>query len=271
MNNEDVMIKNIVTVGLFSLVLNAQTFAQNVDCKLETSLTKKQISSLTKIENIKRIGLNKTILGDEVYKIKILNNKITNQLLVFLGETHIKGPRSSYLGKKLIKQFNVRIIEGVPSAEVQAMKKNNPELYSSIGWKRKVFQYLTFNPFESTIYDVSDYGENFGINELTQATKERGPNNEYTIKDLFLLQKVLSQSNESFYNIPMEFGDYLEPSGSDQYILEARNVRMAKNIEIITEATADRGPQLVVVGMAHIPGLVEILTTKNFEVCKLEL
>ncbi len=265
------MIKKMVTFGVFSLVLSAQTFAQNVDCRIDTLLTKKQISSISKAQNIKRIGFNKVILGEAVYKVEILNNKTTNQLLVFLGEAHVKGPRSSYIGKKIIGQFKVRIIEGVPNAEVEAMKIKSPELYSAVGWKRVVFQYLTFNPFDSSIRDVTKNGENFGINELTEATKERDKNNEYTKKDLLDLQKTLSRSEESIYNIPMEFGDYLEPSSSDEYILAQRNIRMSKNIEIITEATAEKGPQLVVVGMAHLPGLIEILRNKNFEVCKLEI
>ena len=261
----------MINVGVFSIVLSTQAFAQNIDCRIDSLLTKKQLSFLSKAKDIKRIGLNKLILGENVFKIEILNNKITNRLLVFLGEAHVKGPRSSYLGKKIIGQFNVRIIEGVPGAEVEAMKKNYPELYSSIGWKRAVFQYLSFNPFESTIYDASKNGKNFGLDELTKATKDRDANNEYTKKDLEDLQKVISRSEESIYNVPMEFGDYLEPSSSDQYILAARNVRMAKNIEIITEATRAKGHQLVVVGMAHIPGIIDILKNKNFEVCKLEL
>ena len=159
----------MINVGVFSIVLSTQAFAQNIDCRIDSLLTKKQLSFLSKAKDIKRIGLNKLILGENVFKIEILNNKITNRLLVFLGEAHVKGPRSSYLGKKIIGQFNVRIIEGVPGAEVEAMKKNYPELYSSIGWKRAVFQYLSFNPFESTIYDASKNGKNFGLDELTKA------------------------------------------------------------------------------------------------------
>lgn len=264
------MKKNLIIGTLLSLSFSAQVFAQNVDCRLDTILTKKQISSLKKADDIKRVGLNKTLLGRDIYNVKVLNNKNTNQLLVFLGEAHIKGLRSSLIGKSIVKQFAVRLVEGVPEAEMKAMAAADPEFYSGVTWKRNLLQYMLLNPFESTIYDAVKSGHNLAMDELNAITKERDAHNEYTAKDLESFKTLIQKTNSSTVNANMEFGDYLKPSSSDDYVLTARNIRMAKNISFISEASATKGAQLVIVGAAHLPGLISLLEKKDFEVCESE-
>jgi hypothetical protein len=265
------MSKMLSVIASLSIIYNSHLLAAEVDCKLDTLLSEKQLHTLSQADQIKRVFLNKAMLGPDVYKVKVLNNKKTNQLLVFLGETHIKGPRSSYIGKKMANEYSVRIIEGVPKAEMEAMAKNDPEIYSAMTWKRKVFQYLTFNPFGSTIHTAMKTGENFGLKELSQAVIDRDANGEYTEKDAQNLKELVAQTKNPIINLPMEFGDYLEPSRENDYILTARNERMAKNISLISEVTAVKGPQLVIIGYGHLPGLINLLESKEFEVCKLDL
>jgi hypothetical protein len=255
-------------VALLTLAISSQLFA--TDCKLDTRLTKKQLSSIGRADGINRVGLNRILLGASVYDVAVLNNKETNEILVMLGETHIKGPRSALLGSKVLKNYKVRMVEGVPSEEVAEMQRTNPELYDTITWKRKVLQILTFNLFGSTI-DVAidnNNSQTIGYKALNQMTKERDSNNEYSDKSIQNLKKTIKASDKKFVNFPIEFGDFLKPSSSDSYILHARNIRMAKNINAISEASAnEKGAQLVVVGAAHLPGLVSLLNDKNFESC----
>lgn len=264
------MKKNLIFGTLLSLSFSVQVFAQSVDCRLDTILTKKQLSSLKKGDDIKRVGLNKTLLGRDIYKIQILNNKKTNQPLVLLGEAHIKGFRSSLIGKSIVKQFTVRLVEGVPEAEMKAMAAADPEFYSGVTWKRNLLQYMLLNPFESTIYDAVKSGDNLEIAQLNAITKERDAHNEYTAKDLLDFKGLIQKTNSPTVNANMEFGDYLKPSSSDDYVLTARNIRMAKNISFISEAAASKGAQLVIVGSAHLPGLISLLKNKDFEVCESE-
>lgn len=256
-------------VALLTLAISSQVLA--TDCKLDTRLTKKQLSSIGKADRINRVGLNKILLGSSVYDVAVLNNKETNEILVMLGETHIKGPRSALLGSSVLKNYKVRMLEGVPSEEVEEMQRTNPELYDTITWKRKVLQILTFNLFGSTI-DVAidnNNSQTIGYAALNQMTKERDRNNEYSANSVQNLKKSIIASDKKYLNLPIEFGDYLKPSSSDSYILHARNIRMAKNISAISEAAGNvKGAQLVVVGAAHLPGLVGLLEDKNFESCR---
>ena len=255
----------LIVVSFSTLVLSMQINARTIDCKLDTRLTKDQISAITKAKKLTRSGLNSSILGSYVYRIEILNNKKSNQLLVMLGETHIKGAKSSAIGKEMLKQFSVRITEGIPLEEAAELKKNYPEVYAEIGWKRTVLSYVLFNPFGSTIKDAEKQGKVFEIKELTDAVKNRNSNNDYTEQGVKNIRNLVASAGNRYLNINMEFGDFINPSDSESYIINDRNIRMAKNISIITKATSEKGPQLVIVGSDHVFTIAGLLSYPSYE------
>ena len=77
---------------------------QAKDCDLSKGLSRKQIKVLKKASKLKRVGPNRSLLGKHVYKVDILKDS-SDQFIVLLGEAHIKGIRSSRLGKKVVKNF----------------------------------------------------------------------------------------------------------------------------------------------------------------------
>ena len=104
-------------------------------CNLEEGLTKKQIKALKSARRIDRIGPNRALLGKDVYTVDILSND-QNEMLVLLGEAHIKGPRSAIIGKRVAKRFKFRMLEGVPAAEVKYLFENFPEMKAGLGQNR---------------------------------------------------------------------------------------------------------------------------------------
>lgn len=265
------MKKTTIALGAMISFLNfANIHADEIDCQLGARLTDSQINLLKKAENISRVGLNKALLGTDVYRVQIMNNKLTNKLVVFLGETHIKGLRSSLIGKKLVKEFNYRLVEGVPKEEVETIKEKYPDLYSGIGWKRELFAILTFNPFGSTIGKVLSAGDTIGVTKLSKAVEYNDGDFVYNQSNLNNVIDLISKVKSKRINFPMEFGQYIEPKKDDTYILNLRNKRMAANIALVSEALSDKGDQLVVVGYAHLSGLKDLLEKKSFESCRLD-
>ena len=89
----------LISILVFLFAFTAQAKV----CDLSQTLTKKQIKLLKKAQKLKRFGPNRSLFGKNVYKVDLLSND--DKLLVLVGEAHIKGPRSSRLGKKIVKAF----------------------------------------------------------------------------------------------------------------------------------------------------------------------
>ncbi|OUR99582.1 hypothetical protein A9Q84_00750 [Halobacteriovorax marinus] len=242
-------------------------------CNLEAGLTKKQIKVINKAKKIKRVGPNSALLGKHVYEVDVLSDKESN-FVVLLGEAHIKGLRSSLIGKKVVKAFPVRMLEGVPADEVRELIRKNPEFAGVLGYQRVLARYLTFNFFGSTINVARKKGLLFdlGGNSVLEDKKvvlETTLNNAFDIMNSL---ESLSEYGKKGINLPLEIGRYIEPSAEDSYILDARNVRMAENIVNYTSADSLRienaGAKIVIIGSAHNPGIVELLKeTSNLEKC----
>lgn len=241
------------------------------DCKLDQVLTKKQIKSLESAKKIDRIGLNRDLLGKDVYKVDIVRDEKNNKTVVILGEAHVKGPRSSIIGKKVVNSFNLRLLEGIPKAEADFISQNDPELDRALGWQRVLLQGMTFNFFGSTITAAQKDGITFlpgyGAVLLDKDIIARADTN--TAADVLdLLPKFRSLTNEGI-SLPLEVGDFLTPSSDSSYILEARNVRMVNNIvTYIADERVKENTGLAIVGADHNKGMVELLLKEGYERCQ---
>lgn len=242
-------------------------------CDLESGLTKKQLKSIKKAMKIQRVGPNGALLGKNVYEVDILSDKDSN-LVVLVGEAHIKGLRSARIGKKLVKAFPVRMLEGVPNDEVRELIRRHPEFSGTLGYQRVLARFLTFNFFGSTIHQASKRGLLFDLVNDQVIEKEKVVL-ETTLDNAFDIAASLEKLEgfgEKGVNLPLEIGRYIEPSKEESYILDARNVRIAENIVNYRSANAARidsaGAPLVIVGAAHNPGIVKLLEkTSSLEKC----
>jgi len=238
-------------------------------CRLSDGLSEKQIKVLKQADRIHRVFINRILLGREVYSVNLVHNESSDQFIAFLGETHIKGPRSSVVGKKVVKQFPVRMLEGVPKQETDYIAQNISDLDDTIGWKRNLLKYLTFNPFGSTIVTAEKRGYTFlpGYDAVLYNKKilYRKPTTK-TEDVVAAIDESMLKSNMPL-NLPLEAGAFLTPSNGDAYILQARNRRMASNILYYVEHKVVKKTPLVVVGAAHTPGLIEILRSSGYESC----
>ena len=252
----------ILIVLFLSFSVNAKI------CNLNSGLTKKQIKTIKKAKKIKRVGLNGVLLGKNVYKVDIMSDNNSN-FVVLLGEAHIKGPRSSIIGKKLVKAFPVRMLEGVPRDEVKELIRKSPEFSGVLGYQRILARFLTFNFFGSTIDVARKRGLVFDlVND--QVIEGKDVVLKTTLDNAFDIAsslESLSNFGKKGVNLPLEIGRYIEPSKEESYILDARNVRMAENIINFRTAGSSRidsaGAALVIIGSAHNPGIVKLLTESS--------
>ncbi|HAZ14149.1 MAG: hypothetical protein A2X86_02715 [Bdellovibrionales bacterium GWA2_49_15] len=254
---------------LAALVLVGSALAHSSECNFEQGMTSKQLKVLRSADAIKRIGLNKVMFGREVYDVAIIRNPESNQFVAFLGEAHIKGPRSAVVGKKVVNQFPVRLVEGIPKLESEYMAQNLPAMSKSIGWQRILLSYLTFNPFGSTITAAQRHGYTFlpGYDLILLDKKRLARVPTKTSEEIVSYVTPEMLASDDFINLPMESGAFITPSSNDSYILDARNIRMAKNIAFYIDEQVVRKTPLVVVGAAHLPGLLELLADKGYEKC----
>ena len=251
------------------LLLVGSSLAHSLECNLEQGLNSKQLKVLRSADAIKRIGLNRVLLGREVYDVSVVYNAQSNQFVALVGETHIKGPRSSVLGKKVVNQFPVRIVEGIPKKEAEYIGQNLPALSKSLGWQRVLLRYLTFNPFGSTITAAEKHGYTFlpGY-DLVLLNKKRLLRVPTTTSEEIVSHLTADiMAGGQYINLPMESGDFITPSSNDSYILVARNVRMAKNILFYVDEQVVKKTPLVVVGAAHLPGLLNLLAERGYQEC----
>ena len=238
------------------------------DCDLSKGLSRKQIKVLKKASKLKRVGPNRSLLGKHVYKVDILKDS-SDQFIVLLGEAHIKGIRSSRLGKKVVKNFEVRMLEGIPKAEADYITENNDQLDDALGWKRVLASLLTFNIKGSTITDAQKRGLTFlpgyqGIllnRDIIAEVKTK------TARDVLKYLPNLLQNTERGLNLPLEVGAFLTPTEDDSYILDERNVRMVSNIVTYMESGLLKGTPLAIVGMAHNPGMIDLLREDGYSRC----
>ena len=242
--------------------------AQAKNCDLSEGLSRKQIKVLKKANKLKRIGPNRTLLGKHVYKVDILKNPY-DQFIVLLGEAHIKGVRSSRLGKKVVKNFNVRMLEGIPKAEADYIQENNDQLDDALGWKRVLASLLTFNIKGSTITDAQKRGLTFlpGYQGILLNRDVIAEVKTKTSKDVLKYLPNLLQNTERGLNLPLEVGPFLTPSEDDSYILNDRNLRMVSNIVDYLDSGLIKGTPLAIVGAAHNPGMIELLREDGFTRC----
>jgi len=252
---------------LLSFSVNAKV------CNLDTGLTKKQIKTIKVAKKIKRVGPNSVLLGKHVYEVDVMSDKDSN-FIVLVGEAHIKGPRSAIIGKKLVKAFPVRMLEGVPGDEVRELIRKSPEFGGVLGYQRVLARYLTFNFFGSTINVARKRGLLFDLvnNQVIEDKKvvlNTTLNNAF---DISTSLELLNDFGKKGINLPLEIGRYIEPSKEESYILDARNVRMAENIINYSTSGVERisgaGAMLVIIGSAHNPGIVKLLKdTSELEKC----
>ncbi len=252
---------------LFLLLLNSLAYA--VDCDFERGLNPKQLKTLRSADKLKRIGLNRVIFGREVYDVGVVYNGQNDQFIVLLGEAHIKGLRSSILGSKVAHQFPVRLIEGIPKKESDYIAANVKVLADSLGWQRILMRYLTFNFFGSTITASEKVGYTFlpGYDLLLLNKKRVAKPATSTSEDIVAALTPEIADSGKFINLPLESGEFLTPSSSDSYILQARNLRMAKNINFYIDQKVVKKVPLVVAGAAHLPGLMGLLEDSGYQRC----
>lgn len=255
---------SLILALLVSFSINAK------DCDLSKGLSKKQIKLLKKAQKINRIGLNRTLLGKEVYEVDVLSTDNDEQFIVLLGEAHIKGPRSSIMGKRLNNAFKLRMLEGIPKAESDYISENNDELSDSLGWQRILARVITFNFFGSTISAAQKDGLTFlpGYNAVLLDKKVIERAKTETAEDVLKLLPSMIEKTEDGLNLPLEVGQFLTPSTSESYILDARNVRMASNVITYLDNELVKGTPLVILGSAHNPGMAELLKADGFEKCE---
>ncbi len=254
---------SLVLILLVSFSVSAK------DCDLSKGLSKNQIKLLNKAKKINRIGLNRTLLGKEVYEVDVLSTDNDDRFVVLLGEAHIKGPRSSIMGKRLNKAFKLRMLEGIPKAEAEYISNNNDELNDALGWQRVLARVITFNFFGSTISAAQKKGLTFlpGYNAVLLNKKVIKREKTDTAEDVLKLLPSMIEKSEKGLNLPLEVGQFLTPSSSESYILEARNVRMASNIITYLDNDLVKGTPLVILGSAHNPGIADLLKADGFEKC----
>ncbi|GAB4418895.1 MAG: hypothetical protein OHK0056_28680 [Bacteriovoracaceae bacterium] len=255
--------KTAFFLALSLLVGNAYA----TDCQL----SKKQVKALKNAQEIDRFGLNRNLLGKDIYKVEALKDEKRNKTVVFLGETHVKGPRSAIIGKQVVKAFKFRMLEGIPKAEADFIAQNDPELDAVLGWQRALLQGLTFNFFGSTITVAQKNGLAFlpGYNAILLDKDVIAKADTNTAEEILeLLPKYKGMTNEGI-NLPLEVGEFLTPSSDNSYILEARNLRMAKNIvTYLDDSSVDANSAVVIVGSDHNKGLVELLAKEGFKKCQ---
>ena len=242
--------------------------AQSRECDLSKGLSKSQIKVLKKAQKLKRVGPNRSLFGKHVYKVDILSDSY-DRFIVLLGEAHIKGIRSSRLGKKVVKNFNLRMLEGIPKDEAEYIEENNDQLDDALGWKRVLASLLTFNIKGSTITEAQKRGLTFlpgyqGILLNRDVIAEVKTN---TASEVLRYLKNLNQNTERGLNLPLEVGSFLTPSEDDSYILDERNVRMVSNIMTYLRSNLINETPLAIVGSAHNPGMIDLLRQDGFKRC----
>lgn len=236
-----------------SLLFGLQSYAKT--CDLSKGLNKKQIRALKSAKRIDRVGPNRALLGKDVYTVDVLSTPGDEEFIVLLGEAHIKGPRSAIIGKKVVKRFKYRMLEGAPADEVKYLFDNFPEMKASLGWGRILARVLTFNFFGSTISASDRRGISY-----------KKETNAQTILDK-LAEQDDSKKAQKGVNLPLEIGRFITPSTDDSYILDARNERMVENInEYVASELIDSTP-LVIIGAAHNKGMMELLEDNSFKRC----
>ena len=242
--------------------------AQAKECDLSKGLSRKQIKVLKKANRLKRIGPNRTLLGKHVYKVDILKDSY-DQFIVLLGEAHIKGIRSSRLGKKIVKNFNLRMLEGIPKAEAEYIQENNDQLDDALGWKRVLASVLTFNIKGSTITDAQKRGLTFlpGYQGILLNRDVIADVKTKTASEVLKYLPNLIQNTERGLNLPLEVGPFLTPSEDDSYILDERNVRMVSNIVTYLDSDLVNETPLAIVGAAHNPGMIDLLRQDGYKRC----
>lgn len=264
----EAMKKYILSLSFSALNLFFSAPALGSDCQLEKVLTPTQHKRLHRAEKLDRIFLNKVLLGKDVYALDILKAP-NNDVVVLLGEAHIKGPRSSIIGKNLTKAFSVKMLEGIPKAEADYIAQNLQTLNNSLGWQRTLLRVLTFNFFGSTITASQKKGITYlpGYSLVLSNRKPLARVPTTTADNIIDHLSGLSPFPTNL-NLPLEVGPFLTPSEGDHYILNARNVRMVDNIDQFLNSQLTDGPYLAIVGSAHNAGMRNLLVSKGYQVCK---
>lgn len=258
----------ILTLGL---LLSTNIWSK--ECNLNKGLSKKQLKTLKRAKKIKRVGPNATLLGKNVYQVDILSNSDESRFLILLGEAHIKGPRSSYLGSKVVKEFPLRLLEGIPKKESLYIAENLQQLNDSLGWQRIAARVITFNFFGSTITHAQKKGVSFypGYSLYTLNKKEFKLNAPTeTAQDIIDLFQQLGKEFKQYkkgVNLPLEVGRFETPSTNSDYILVKRNERMVDSLMEYQSANLLQKTNLIIVGSAHNKGMIELLGREDFLKC----
>lgn len=97
------------------------------------------------------------------YGVRVLASRESpSRVVVALGETHLKGPGASELGKRVVDAFELRGVESFDFRRVAAGRLLRPFIL----WPRKVLQLVTFGWVKgSTIYDAKElkHGETVAL------------------------------------------------------------------------------------------------------------
>ncbi|MCB9092371.1 MAG: hypothetical protein H6620_07420 [Halobacteriovoraceae bacterium] len=214
--------------------------------------------------------------------------------LVLLGEVHVKDKEGSALGKAVLNSFPVRSNEGLMSSETKKLP-----LFLRKNLENRQQAVEEDDDLEgSTISDSHDkaslfYWKDGELNQLVEEGHENLALQELEIdcqgesgvkSTLCDLSSFLpfDFATESFYPInPQDyypekyFNDVLvmEPieqeSFAQNYIINARNIRMIDGIQSLFQKY--KFPQIIsVVGKAHLEGMTgEVLKSSGFSACKI--
>ena len=180
-----------------------------------------------------------------------------DQYLILLGESHLKGKELSVMGRKIVRQFKLRGIEGGSKQELEQLNRS---------WFTKQFIKLYSSmrdPLFGVIYPstrIATYEDGY-VAKLPDELFYKG----IEVHDVQLesIEDVPSKFLDQ--NVPVAFGieaGQLD-SSKNSFFIDDREKRKAKNIEKILDLFPEQEFMLVIVGTGHLPGLVKILVEEK--------
>jgi hypothetical protein len=232
---------------------------------------------------------------DQLYSIKTVDTVFESRhvTVVLFGETHVKDAVTSQIGKEVLKYFSFRGFEGVEKADLEY-----PAIAEVIRQITQTQVQLRQDKHlkGSTIYDATSSGYAFRADgEVYLNTRLIGQyesntafTGDYSSGLSKLAQKValarqtvdpqnlnlkLAPGYEKFKypeNVPVNIGlEYSPLTKWDEAcrphcsvmdtILDVRNARMIANIHSILHAFPEQKTLFLIVGAAHLPGLIKLL------------
>ena len=202
-----------------------------------------------------------------------------DQLVILLGEMHKKSNRHSLLGKKILNNFSIRLLESVPKKEFEDMPNIvrgvikfshwlggilfSSDSTMSVGLDSKVLLGKNSKAVEVTTADLKKC-ENFSDSYFDILKNDTNPHRGALVRKAFVetidtceFEKFNFWLEDSF-KIPTENIKGVESLVS--YIFDKRNIRFAYNIsDVINDLSSHYNVFLVIQGKAHNTGVASLL------------